>query len=177
MMRLIGRRIRTWRAGAEYRVGEDIRFSQAPRAIELRSDAFAPGAPMPPLKVSPPLRWTGVPPGTTMLALVVEDVDAPLLRPLTHAIAYGIDPATTSLAEGALAGDGTAMELGYNGAGRRGYIAPAPLPGHGVHRYVFTLLAVDYIPRFDQPPTRGRFLDAVAGHVAALGELIGTLER
>ena len=67
--------------------------------------------------------------------------------------------------------------MGYNGAGRRDYIAPAPLPGHGAHRYVFTLLAVDYVPRFDQPPTRGRLLDAIAGHVAGLGELIGSLER
>ncbi|HEY0396611.1 MAG TPA: YbhB/YbcL family Raf kinase inhibitor-like protein [Candidatus Elarobacter sp.] len=175
MMRLFGRRIRKWRAGAEFRVAEDIRFSQAPRAIELRSDAFANGEPMPPLKVSPALRWTGVPPPAKMLALIAEDVDAPLLRPMTHAIAYGIDPATTSLAEGALGGD--EVEMGYNGAGRRDYVAPAPLPGHGVHRYVFTLLAVDYVPRFDQPPTRGRFLDAIAGHVAALGELIGTFER
>jgi phosphatidylethanolamine-binding protein (PEBP) family uncharacterized protein len=46
-----------------------------------------------------------------------------------------------------------------------------------VHRYVFTVLAVDYVPRFDQPPTRGRLLDAIAGHVLALGEITGTRER
>ena len=175
LRRLFGTRLRNWRAGAEYRVAEDIRFSQAPRALALRSPAFEDGGTLPDGKASPPLAWTGVPPETKMLALVVEDVDAPLLRPLTHALAYGIDPATTSLEAGALGGSGA--EMGYNGAGRRGYVAPAPLPGHGLHRYVFTLLAVDYVPRFDQPPTRGRLLDAIAGHVAALGELTGTLER
>ena len=174
-MRLFGRRIRSWRAGEEYRVAEDIRFSQVPRTIALRSPAFASGATLAPGGASPPLGWSGVPPETRMLALVVEDVDAPLLRPLTHAIAYAIDPATTSLDAGVL--DGANVTMGYNGAGRRGYVAPAPLPGHGPHRYVFTLLAVDYVPRFDQPPTRGRLLDAIAGHVTALGELIGMLER
>jgi Raf kinase inhibitor-like YbhB/YbcL family protein len=134
-----------------------------------------PGGVLAPGSASPPLAWTNVPPQTRMLALVVEDVDAPLLRPLTHALAYAIEPATVSLPAGAL--DGAAVTMGYNGAGRRGYVAPAPLPGHGPHRYVFTLLAVDYVPRFDQPPTRGRLLDAIAGHVAALGELVGMLER
>jgi Raf kinase inhibitor-like YbhB/YbcL family protein len=175
MMRLLGRSLRSWRAGDEYRVAEDIRFSQVPRTIDLRSSAFEYGEPIPPGSASPPLAWSGVPPETKMLALVVEDVDAPLLRPLTHAVAYAIDPATTSLEAGAL--DGARVTMGYNGASRRGYVAPAPLPGHGAHRYVFTLLAVDYVPRFDQPPTRGRLLDAIAGHVAALGELIGSLER
>jgi len=36
---------------------------------------------------------------------------------------------------------------------------------------------VDFVPRFDQPPTKGRLLDAIAGHVAALAELMGTRER
>jgi Raf kinase inhibitor-like YbhB/YbcL family protein len=184
--RFFGRRMRKWRAGSEWRVSEDIRFSGVPRTIELRSPAFAFGEPMPATKESPPLEWSGVPPQTKTLALVVQDVDVPLLRPLTHAIAYEIDPATTSLPAGALNGKtGTRsaaegddlVTMGYDGGGGRGYIAPAPIPGHGVHRYVFTLLAVDFLPRFDQPPTKGRLLDAIAGHVAALGELMGTVER
>jgi Raf kinase inhibitor-like YbhB/YbcL family protein len=175
MMRFIGRRIRGWRAGPEFRVGEDVRFASVPRTLALRSPAFADGEPLPAAPQSPPLEWSGVPPQAQMLALVVQDVDAPLLRPLTHALAYAIDPATTSLEAGAL--DGAHVTMGLNGLGRRGYVAPAPIPGHGLHRYVFTLLAVDYVPRFDQPPTKGRLLDAIAGHVAALAELTGTVER
>ncbi len=174
MMRFFGRRIRRWRAGPELRVAEDIRFSAVPRTIELRSPAFASGEGMP-TDGSPPLEWSGVPTDTKTLVMVVEDVDVPFPRPLTHAIAYEIAPTTTSLEKNAL--DGTHVTMGYNGGGGRHYIAPAPLRGHGPHRYVFTLLAVDFVPRFDQPPTRGRLLDAVAGHVLALGELMGTAER
>jgi Raf kinase inhibitor-like YbhB/YbcL family protein len=174
MMRVLGRLLRRWRAGAEFRVGEDDRFSGAPR-IELVSAAFAPDGPMPPTAESPPLAWGAVPEETRSIALVMEDVDVPFPRPLVHVIAYAIDPGTTELPAGAL--EATRTALGYNGAGRLAYLAPAPIPGHGPHHYVFTLLAVDYVPRFDQSPTRGRLLDAIAGHVVALGELTGTVER
>jgi Raf kinase inhibitor-like YbhB/YbcL family protein len=174
MIRALGRALRRWRAGAELRAGEDVRFAHVPRIV-LRSDAFAANGPMPQAAASPPLAWSGVPEDARVLALIVEDVDVPFPRPFVHAVAYGIDPVTTQLDGGAL--DATRTTLGYNGMGRLAYVAPAPIPGHGEHRYVFTLLAVDFVPRFDQPPTRGRLLDAIAGHVIALGELIGTVER
>jgi Raf kinase inhibitor-like YbhB/YbcL family protein len=182
VIRAIGRRLRGWRAGMEHRVAEDDRFFDVPHAIELRSDAFASGEAMPASRESPALQWSVVPAAAQSLVLVVEDVDAPLPRPFTHAIVYAIDPAIMSFTAGAIGRPdspqtGDEYDVGYNGIGRRAYIAPSPLPGHGVHRYVFTLLAVDYVPRFDQPPTRGRLLNAVAGHVVALGELIGTAER
>ncbi len=101
----------------------------------------------------------------------------PFPRPLTHAVVYEIAPSTTSLEANALDGKHEHVTMGYNGGGGLYYISPAPIPGHGPHRYIFTLLAVDFVPRFDQPPTRGRLLDAVAGHVRALGELMGTAER
>jgi Raf kinase inhibitor-like YbhB/YbcL family protein len=175
VIRALGRRLRGWRAGAEHRTAEDDRFFDVPRTIELRSDAFVSDEPMPPSRHSPPLSWSSVPPEARCMVLVVEDVDVPLLRPFVHAIAYEIEPATTSFVAGALVEAQTA--LGYNGLGRRAYAAPTPLPGHGPHRYVFTLLAIDFIPRFDQPPTKHRLLDAVSGHVLALGELTGIAER
>jgi len=176
IVRFFGRRVRRWRAGPELRVAEDIRFNAVPRTIELRSPAFAFGARMP-VDGSPPLEWSSVPTETQTLVMVVEDVDVPFPRPLTHAIVYEIPPATTSFEKNVLDGKHEHVTMGYNVSGGLYYIAPAPIPGHGPHRYIFTLLAVDYVPRFDQPPTRGRLLDAVAGHVRALGELMGTAER
>jgi Raf kinase inhibitor-like YbhB/YbcL family protein len=175
VIRALGRRLRGWRAGAEHRVAEDPRFAHLPPAITLRSAAFEDGGAFAGAD-SPPLAWDGVPAGTQTLVLIVEDVDAPLPRPFVHAVVYGIAPAATSLAGGVLAADGPAHTLGYNGLRRTEYRPPHPLPGHGPHRYVFTLLAVDFVPRFDQPPSRGRVLDAIAGHALALGELTGVRE-
>ena len=160
LLRAFGRRLRHVRAGEGYRVAEDPRFSAVPRTIALRGEAFGDGEPLPPGAHSPALVWSNVPEGAKYLALVVEDVDVPLPRPLAHGVAYGLDLATPRLEAGAIAS----------------FRAPTPIPGHGVHRYVFTLLAADYVPRFDQAPTRGRLLDAIAGHVVALGELTGTRE-
>jgi Raf kinase inhibitor-like YbhB/YbcL family protein len=175
MIRALGRLLRGWRAGADLRVAEDPRFAFAPRTLDLRSPAFADGAQMSAERSSPPLAWTGIPAGTKMLALVIEDVDVPLPRPFVHAVAYGLDPVTTALAAGEL--DDARVPLGLNSARGTTYRPPRPIPGHGRHRYVFTLLAVSFVPHFDQPPSRGRLLDAIAGHVLALGELTGTHER
>jgi Raf kinase inhibitor-like YbhB/YbcL family protein len=174
MIRALGRLLRRWRAGPDTRVAEDPRFSEVPRRLVLRAE-FADGEPLPDGPVSPALAWTSVPAQTQSLAIVVEDLDVPFPRPFVHAVVYAIDPQTTSLTSGEIAPDG--MTLGYNGIGRRSFLAATPLPGHGPHRYVFTVLAIDYVPRFDQPPTRGRLLDAAAGHVVALGEIVGTRER
>jgi Raf kinase inhibitor-like YbhB/YbcL family protein len=175
MMGLLGRVLRSWRAGADLRVAEDPRFAFVPRTIDLRSPAFAEGDELSAEATSPPLAWSGIPPGTKTLALIVEDVDVPLPRPFVHAVAYGVDPATTSLAAGEL--DDTLLPLGLNSARGTTYRPPRPIPGHGPHHYVFTLLAVNFVPHFDQPPSRGRLLDAIASHVLALGELTGTHER
>jgi Raf kinase inhibitor-like YbhB/YbcL family protein len=175
MMRVLGRLLRSWRAGADLRVAEDPRFAFAPRTLDLRSPAFADGGEMSAERSSPPLTWSGIPPGTKTLALVIEDIDVPLPRPFVHAVAYALDPAMTSLAAGEL--DDTLLPLGLNSARGTTYSPPRPIPGHGRHHYVFTLLAVNFVPRFDQPPSRDRLLDAIAGHVLALGELTGTHER
>ncbi|MBV8298189.1 MAG: YbhB/YbcL family Raf kinase inhibitor-like protein [Candidatus Eremiobacteraeota bacterium] len=172
---LVGRKLQQQRAGPEFRVAEDIRFAYVPRTIELRSDAFRDGEPLSAAESSPPLEWRNVPGETKKLALVMEDVDVPFPRPLVHAIAYDVDPSATAIAAGAL--DGTQVTMGYNGSGHRGYVVPAPLPGQGAHRYYVTLLAIDFAPSFDQPPTRASLLDAIAGHVLALGETHFTAER
>ena len=52
-------------------------------ALELRSDAFKDGGPIPRHhardfgNVSPPLAWSGAPEGTRSFALVIDDPDAP----------------------------------------------------------------------------------------------------
>lgn len=145
--------------------------------MELTSSAFPAGGRIPARytcegeDLSPPLAWSDPPPGTRSLALVVEDPDAPG-RTFTHWLAWGIDPVARGLGEGE-----AAPREGRNDFGAPGYRGPCPPLGHGPHRYVFRLLALD--DDLDLPPGSGRrdLERAVHGHVLARAELVGLYER
>jgi Raf kinase inhibitor-like YbhB/YbcL family protein len=121
--------------------------------------------------VSPPLRWTNVPKGTRSLALVVDDPDAPS-GVFTHWIAWGLDPAADGLDEG----DPASYE-GQNDFGASGYRGPCPPPGHGRHRYVFRLYALDAEPELAAGAVKAELEEAIAGRVLTTAELVGTYER
>ena len=130
----------------------------------------------------PALAWSGLPPGTQSLVVVVQDADVPAPRPLTHLILYGIDPGILELMEGevprrqrGLSSRGYAC--GRNGLGQTGWLPPSPPPGHGPHRYAFQVFALDSRPQFRVPPGRGALMRALDGHVLAFGQVIGTYER
>jgi phosphatidylethanolamine-binding protein (PEBP) family uncharacterized protein len=57
------------------------------------------------------------------------------------------------------------------------WLPPDPPPGHGAHRYVFQVFALDIVPRFEARPGRTELLNKIRGHVIAKGMLIGTYER
>jgi Raf kinase inhibitor-like YbhB/YbcL family protein len=89
--------------------------------------------------VSPPLRWSGVPPGTRALALVMRDPDAPGGNFIHWAIA-DVHPRSGSLS---LAAGATpaGVVLGRNSFGSLGYRGPCP-PSGAPHHYVITVDAL-----------------------------------
>jgi Raf kinase inhibitor-like YbhB/YbcL family protein len=132
--------------------------------------------------LSPALTWSPVPEGTAQLLLVVEDPDAPTPVPFVHCVAL-LDPSVTSLAQGALDAKNPSggVRILRSGMGR-GYRGPAPIKGHGPHRYVFQFFALA------KPVTAGssgaaldsakpRDALAAAGDVLARGRLDGFYER
>jgi Raf kinase inhibitor-like YbhB/YbcL family protein len=121
--------------------------------------------------VSPQLRWTNVPEGTQSLALVVDDPDAPG-RVFTHWIAYGLDPSAEGLSEGE-----QAPREGQNDFGTTGYRGPCPPPGHGRHRYVFRLFALDTELELGPGASKPDLERAMEGRVLTTAELVGTYER
>jgi hypothetical protein len=66
--------------------------------------------------------------------------------------------------------------MGRNSYLRKTYLPPDPLPGHGAHRYVFELFALD-LPHSEEPMGSAALLRRIAGHVLAKGVLIGTYQR
>lgn len=113
--------------------------------IEVTSSAFSEGATVPTEftcdgdDTSPPLAWTGVPPGAAELRVSVTDPDAPD-GAFTHWLVTGVDPASAGVEAGSVPVGGTEEP---NGFGDTSYGGPCPPPGDDPHRYVFAVEAVD----------------------------------
>lgn len=117
--------------------------------MELSSDAIPAGSTIEPTyaepscggqNVSPDLRWSGAPEGTSSYALTCYDPDAPTGSGWWHWIAFDIPADVTALDAGAALP--TAAREWQNDYGYDGYGGPCPPPGPA-HRYVFTVYALD----------------------------------
>jgi hypothetical protein len=112
-----------------------------------------------------------VPDGTSALALIVDDPDAPG-GTFTHWLAWGIDPGSDGLGEGE-----AAPVEGRNDFGQTGYRGPCPPPGHGPHRYFFRLHALAEELELQPAATRDEVESALSARSQAMAELMGTYER
>lgn len=182
----LGASLRSVRAGAEQLAVVNAALGRASPAIDLSSPAFADGARLPPRftadgeGVSPPLVWGGVPERTQSLALIVEDADAPTPAPLVHAIVWGLPADAGRIAEGAIAAHSHpgGSAVGRNSFLAQGWLPPDPPTGHGDHRYVFQLFALDCACEdLGDTPGRAAVLDAMAGHIIGAGVLTGVYAR
>lgn len=153
----------------------------ADQRLTLSSPAFADGAPIPKRHtadgedVSPSLTWSGTPAGTTSLALICEDPDAPS-GSFVHWLAWNIGAEARDLREGVPAQAGSGIEQGENDFGRTGYGGPKPPPGKP-HRYVFRLFALDAALELANGATRADFERAIEGHILAEAKLVGLYQR
>ena len=130
----------------------------------LTSTSFGDGATLPKNQVSagghpdgkdlsPQLSWSGFPGGTRSFVVTMYDPDAPTASGFWHWAVANIPASVTSLAEGA--GDAKdsaglppdALSL-QNDGGHAGYMGAAPPAGHGAHRYMVVVHAVD-VPALD----------------------------
>lgn len=151
-------------------------------AIQLTSNAFIEGAMIPQRytcdgeNISPPLLWTGVPPGTRSLALICDDPDAPV-GIWDHWVLYNIPANATGLPQSIP--EKTILDTGAvhgsNSWGRIGYGGPCP-PG-GTHRYFFKLFALDTLLDLKSGATTSQLLEAMGGHVLTQGQLMGKYRR
>lgn len=160
------------------------------RSFALRSDSFAEGEPLPlaqrsglfgvdgGLDRSPRLSWSGAPPLTRSFAVSAFDPDAPTGSGFWHWFVLDLPAETDEIAEDAgragsdLPADARHLE---NDAGFRGFVGAAPPTGHGMHRYIFTVIALD-VARLDVPDTASPALASFAlrAHTLARADLVAT---
>jgi Raf kinase inhibitor-like YbhB/YbcL family protein len=152
--------------------------------LTISSEAFPPNGEIPQKytcdggDVSPPLAWSGLPPGTRSLALIVDDPDAPDPKApkmtWVHWVLYnlpvdapGLPEAVRSLPAGTLEGVNDWKRTGYGG----------PCPPIGRHRYFHKLYALDTVLPDLHRPDKAKLEHAMAGHVLGQAELVGTYQR
>ena len=153
-------------------------------ALTLESSAFSPNGEIPTKytcegeDVSPPLRWSGVPSNAKSLALVVDDPDAPDPKApkmvWVHWVLYDLPPSTAGLPERVASLPRDAKQ-GLNDWKRPGYGGPCPPIGR--HRYFFKLYALDTTLTDLRSPTRPQLEKAMAGHILAQAQLVGTYQK
>ena len=145
--------------------------------MELMSSAFKANGPIPVRytcdgeNINPPLLVNDVPLGTQSMVLTIEDPDAER-GVWTHWLLWGIPFNTTVINEGtvpmgAIEGMTDFQRPGYGG----------PCPPSGMHRYFFTLYALD--TTIDLPPDtdKQKLKEVIEEHVIDKAELVGTYQR
>jgi len=130
---------------------------------------------------SPTLHWDGAPSGARSFAVTMFDPDAPTSSGWWHWAVYNIPASITSLPAGAGDPDAGLLPPGAitlpNETRERRFGGAYPPPGHGEHRYVFTVTALD-VERLElaEGSTPGLLGFELAQHAVARAQLTGVTE-
>lgn len=127
--------------------------------------------------ISPEINWQDVPDGAESLVLLVDDPDAPK-GTWTHWILYNISPKVKQIVENAGSIDKLpkSSQVGLNSWNRQKY--DGPCPPYGIHRYYFTLYALDTKLDLDSSKVTSEVLkEAMSGHVLVAVQMMGKVAK
>jgi Raf kinase inhibitor-like YbhB/YbcL family protein len=130
--------------------------------------------------VSPALAWSGLPPKTKSLALIVDDPDAPDPKApkmtWVHWVLYNLPASSKGLAEAVAQKDLPPGTLEGTSDYKRGAWG-GPCPPIGKHRYFFKLYALDAVLPDLKAPKKPQLEKAMEGHVLEKVELVGQYQK
>lgn len=152
--------------------------------LAITSPAFRQGGPIPKrhtgfgADVSPALHLSGLCPEAVSLAVILDDLDIPLLPAYPHWLIWNLPPAAEipeQIPDGASVLGGAVQGTAY---GRNCYRGPKPpffilTP----HRYIFRVYALDCRLELDATAVRRTLIRAMDGHILQQGSLLGIYRR
>lgn len=122
--------------------------------------------------INPPLKIEGVTEEVKSLALIVDDLDAPI-GTFTHWLFWNVSPAKKEIEENSLPAGAI---QGKNDFGKIGYGGPCPPRGPS-HRYFFKLFALDSQLDLEKGASKKELEKAMTGHILDQTSLVGLYQR
>ncbi|MEK7119284.1 MAG: YbhB/YbcL family Raf kinase inhibitor-like protein [Patescibacteria group bacterium] len=150
-----------------------LKSQDGPASMRISSSAFGNDQAVPVRftcngkNVNPALIVSGVPERATSLVLIVDDPDAPF-GVFTHWLLWNIPPETKNIEEGEMP-EGAVS--GLNSFGKPGYNGPCP--ASGLHRYFFTVIALDSFVGLNGQASRSELENAMRGHMVGEAHFYG----
>jgi len=131
---------------------------------------------------SPQLSWSGFPSGTKSFVVTLYDPDAPTVSGFWHWAVVNIPGNVTDLPGGAGDESGSVLPQGAfqipNDARMARFLGAAPPEGHGRHRYIFSVHALDAERiEIDKGATPAFLMFNLLGHTFGRAFLTGWYER
>lgn len=130
--------------------------------------------------VSPAFRLINLSPEAVSIAIIMDDLDIPIIKALNHWTIWNI-PKAESIPEGIPHGKAVASMSGAKqgvGYGRNRYRGPKqPAFVRKMHRYIFRFYALDCFLDLDSSARKGNLLKAMKGHILQQGSITGTYKK
>ena len=123
--------------------------------------------------ISPELIITDAPEDTASFAIILDDLDVPFCKRFCHWVVWNI-PKTDIIPEG-LKNISSCSGIAW---GKHRYRGPKqPFFIRKVHRYVFTVYALDCWLDISEKSRKKNLLNAMRGHILAEASLFGKYQR
>lgn len=145
-------------------------------SMKISSDVFSNNGMIPSeyscdgANISPKLVISNVPANAKSLVLIMTDPDAPS-GIFTHWLVWNLSPTKSIISKG----ETLTEPQGLNDFGVKGY--GGPCPPNGIHRYVFSLYALDAIIDIPSDSKKQDLESTINSHVIEKDELVGMYSR